>query len=161
MNSIGFILQTVQMYIRINMQVLNQYASFQSMEDGSPSGKIQLAMDGVMDNSKFAIAIAVGIFGILTLFVQIAIAQPESFDPLTPKNLVIWITLTVAYWVLIVMGLVSHAYHRMNTAMVENIKKSYQEYKEDMRNATKGNWIMTLAIKRFWLDKPTEKVNKE
>jgi hypothetical protein len=30
-----------------------------------------------------------------------------------------------------------------------------------MKSATKGNWIMTLAIKRFWLDKPTEKVNNE
>lgn len=132
------------------------------MEDGSLpriNEKMQLAMQGVMDNSNFAIAIAVGIFGFLALFVQIAVApKPLPF----PTYWVIWITLTVAYWVLIVLGMVAHAHHRMNVAIIETyIKEHYGDYKEDMKSATKGNWIMTLAVKRFWLDKPTEKVNKE
>jgi hypothetical protein len=130
------------------------------MEDSLPpriKEKMQLAQQGVMDNSNFAIAIAVGIFGVLTLFVQIA-----GHKPLFPIDLIIWITLTVSYWVLIVLGMVAHAHHRINVAIIETyIKGHYQQYKEDMKNATKGNWIMTLAIKRFWLDKPTEKVNKE
>ena len=45
------------------------------MVDGSSeriNEKIQFAMQGAMDNSNFAIAIAVGVFGVLTLFVQIA-----------------------------------------------------------------------------------------
>ena len=122
--------------------------------------KSSLQCKVVMDNSNFAIAIAVGIFGVLTLFVQIA--QPDSFNPYDAKSLIIWITLTVAYWVLIVLGLVAHAHHRMNVAIIETyIKDHYREYKEDMKSATKGNWIMTFAIKRFWLDKSTEKVNKE
>jgi hypothetical protein len=37
--------------------------------------KIQFAIQGVMDSSNFAIAIAVGIFGVLTLFMQIS--DPE------------------------------------------------------------------------------------
>jgi hypothetical protein len=130
------------------------------MEDDSPpriNEKMQLAQQGVMDNSNFAIAIAVGIFGVLTLFVQIS----EREWPF-PTVWVVWITLTVAYWVLIVLGMVAHAHHRMNVAIIETyIKKHYSDYKEDMISATKGNWIMTLAIKDFWLDKPTEKVNKE
>lgn len=64
------------------------------MVDGSSeriNEKIQLAMQGVMDNSNRAIAIAVRIFGVLTLLVQIA--QPNSFDPYDTKSLIIWITL--------------------------------------------------------------------
>ena len=58
--------------------------------------------------------------------------------------------------------LVAHAHHRMNVAIIETyFKDHYRDYKEEMKSATKGNWIMTLAIKRFWLDKPTEKVNNE
>ena len=119
------------------------------MEDGFPARineKIQLAMLVVMDNSNFAIAIVVGLFGVLTLFVQIS--EPEHGSRPFPISLVILITLTVAYWVLIVLGLVAHAYHRMNTAIIEPyIKEHYRDYKEDMKSATKGNWIMTLAIK--------------
>lgn len=134
------------------------------MEDGSPprmNEKIQLAMQGIMDNSNFVIAIAVGLFGVLTLFVQLAVPEHEPKSLPFSTSLLIWITLTVAYWALIVLGLVAHAYHRMNTAIIETyIKEHYRDYKEDMKSATKGNWIMTLVIKRFWLDKPTEKVNK-
>jgi hypothetical protein len=117
--------------------------------------KMQFAMQGVMDNPNFAIAIAIAVG---TLFVQIA----EHDSPYYAISWIIWITLTVAYWVLIVLGFVAHAHHRMNVAIIETyIKDHYLEYKEDMKSATKGNWIMTLAIKRFWLDKPTEKVNNE
>jgi hypothetical protein len=72
--------------------------------------KIQFAIQGVMDSSNFAIAIAVGIFGVLTLFIQLHEIE-SSLDPLT--SLIARITLSVAYWILILMGLVAHASNRM------------------------------------------------
>jgi Ca2+/H+ antiporter len=121
--------------------------------------KIQFAIQGVMDNSNFAIAIAVGIFGVLTLFVQIYEEELKLDDS---AKLVARITLSVAYWVLIAMGLVAHAHHRMYNAVIENyIRGDYPEYKEDLRRATKGSRIMSLAISRLWLNKTTERINKD
>ena len=70
------------------------------------------------------------------------------------------ITLSVAYWVLITMGLVAHAHHRMYNAVIENyIRSDYPDYKEDLQRAIKGNRIMSMAITRLWLDKTTERIN--
>jgi tetrahydromethanopterin S-methyltransferase subunit E len=109
--------------------------------------KIQFAIQGVMDSSNFAIAIAVGIFGVLTLFIQLHEIE-SSLDPLT--SLIARITLSVAYWILILMGLVAHASNRMYNAAIENyIDNHYSDYKEDLQNAMKGNrimsWLSTLC----------------
>jgi hypothetical protein len=117
------------------------------------SEKIQFAIQGVKDSSNFAIAIAVGIFGVLTLFMQI---HEEG----SSASWIARITLSVAYWILILMGLVAHASNRMYNAAIENyINNHYSDYKEDLRNAMKGNRIMSWTINLLWLNKTTERIN--
>jgi Ca2+/H+ antiporter len=121
--------------------------------------KMNFATQGVMDNSNFSIAIAVGIFAVLTLFIQIT--EPQlKWDILT-----IWIariTLSVAYWVLILMGLVAHAHHRMYNAVLENyIRNDYVDYQEDLRNVAKKNRIISWTVNFLWLNKTSERINRD
>lgn len=120
--------------------------------------KIQFAIQGVMDSSNFAIAIAVGIFGVLTLFIQIYDAESSM------GQVASWmarITLSVAYWILILMGLVAHASNRMYNAAIENyIDNHYSDYKEDLQNAMKENRIMSWTINLLWFNKTTKRINR-
>lgn len=119
--------------------------------------KIQFAIQGVMDSSNFAIAIAVGIFGVLTLFMQTSEANLDAIASWTAR-----IALSVAYWVLILMGLVSHASNRMYNAVIEKyIENHYSDYKEDLQRAMRGNRIMSWTINLLWLNKSSKRINRD
>jgi hypothetical protein len=114
--------------------------------------KMQFAIQGITDNSQIGIAIAVGIFGVLTLFVQINDKDTRSELDTNVYNL-IRIALGITYWVLIAIGLGAHANHRMYSAILGNyIKNEYTDYQEDVRNVTKKNRFISWALKISWLN---------
>jgi hypothetical protein len=122
--------------------------------------KMQFAIQGITDNSQIGIAIAVGIFGVLTLFVQINDKDTRSELDTNVYNL-IRIALGITYWVLIAIGLGAHANHRMYSAILENyIKNEYTDYQEDVRNVTKKNRFISWALKISWLNTTPETINK-
>jgi hypothetical protein len=121
--------------------------------------KMQFAIQGITDNSRFAIAIAVGIFGVLTLFTQV----PRTYSEQDEIFLFLArITLSVAYWVLILMGLVAHAHHRMYNALLENyIRRDYRVYEDDLKNIVKNNKFISFTVNFLWLNKTSEGINRD
>ena len=122
--------------------------------------KMHFAIQGITDNSQIGIAIAVGIFGVLTLFVQISDKDIRCQLDTNVYN-VSRIALAITYWALIAIGLGAHANHRMYSAVLENyIKNEYTDYQEDIRNVTKKNKFISWALKISWLNTTSETINK-
>ena len=46
------------------------------------------------------------------------------------------LVLTIAYWMLVILGLIARAHYRMNNAVIETyVKDHYTDYKDDMKKS--------------------------
>ena len=83
---------------------------------------INFAIQGMRENAQFAIAIAVGIFGILAIFVTLDTHKCMTPQDIFWKNALwtqpqwIWLTgivLSIAYWALVLFGIQSYVGRRI------------------------------------------------
>ena len=122
---------------------------------------INLAIQGMSENAQFSIAIAVGIFGILGIFVMInphdkdTTQDPFWKNALWTKPQWIWITgivLSIAYWALILFGIQSYIARRLfEGVMGKYLKKTNEEwYYDDIKEIAKENKLANLTFNIIW-----------
>ena len=96
--------------------------------------KINFATQGMSESTQFTIAVAVGIFGILALFLMIN--HHDKGLELTWGNsvwtkgwwgIVYGTTLSVAYWALVLFGFQSYLTRRLFEALIGYYQKSTHE----------------------------------
>ena len=122
---------------------------------------INFAIQGMGENAQFSIAIAVGIFGILAIFVSLDTHNVKSLqDPLWSKAL--WtqpqwirsagIVLSIAYWALVLFGMQSYVTRRLfEGVMGDYLKRMNEEwYYNDIKEIAKENKLANWMVKVIW-----------
>ena len=84
---------------------------------------INFAIQGMSENAQFSIAIAVGIFGILSIFVSLDIQNDDKTVQDSFWKNALWtqppwiqstgIVLSIAYWALVLFGMQSYVTRRL------------------------------------------------
>jgi hypothetical protein len=123
---------------------------------------INFATQGMSENAQFSIAIAVGIFGILAIFVSINDHGDETAQDLFLKN-ALWtksewirtagIVLSIAYWALILFGIQSYVTRRLYEGIIGDYLKKLNEewFDNDIREIAKENKLANWIVKNIWL----------
>jgi hypothetical protein len=123
---------------------------------------INFAIQGMSENAQFSLAIAVGIFGILVIFVTINPSTDiKTQDPFLKNAL--WeqqhpwvcstgIVLSIAYWALVLFGIQTYISRRLfEGVMGDYLKKMIEEqYYNDIREIAKENKLANLMFKVIW-----------
>jgi hypothetical protein len=120
-------------------------------EDQRRSGeKANLAIQAMADNAQVAVAVAIGIFGILAIFITInALDSPLTMD----TNLLIAavVILSIAYWGIVILGLTCYIFRRLFEGLMnEYTKTGYPEYENEIRQLARRNKLTNLLIKVLW-----------
>ena len=99
------------------------------------------------ENAQFSIAIAVGIFGILSIFVSLDIHNDDKAVPGSFWKNALWtqpqwvqstgIVLSIAYWALVLFGIQSYVTRRLFEGLMGNYLKRMN-----------GEWYLTI-LKRL------------
>ena len=112
--------------------------------------KANIAIQAMADNAQVTIAVAIGIFGILAIFITIN-GQSSSWTKdanLLPAAVVI---LSIAYWGIVILGLSSYIFRRLFEGLMnEYTKTGYPEYENEIRQIAKRNKLTHLLIKVLW-----------
>jgi hypothetical protein len=122
---------------------------------------INFAIQGMSENAQFSLAIAVGIFGILSIFVMINPNDDKEAEDIFGKNalwmqpLWIWstgIVLSIAYWALVLFGIQTYVSRRLfEGVMGDYLKKMNDEqYYNDISEISKENKLANLMFKIIW-----------
>lgn len=122
---------------------------------------INFAIQGMNENAQFAIAIAVGIFGILAIFVTLDTHKGMTPQDIFWKNALwtkpqwIWLTdivLSIAYWALVLFGIQSYVGRRIFEGLMGDYlkKKNQEEYFNDIGEIAKENKIANLFYNVIW-----------
>jgi hypothetical protein len=122
---------------------------------------INFAMQGMRENAQFSVAIAVGVFGILAIFVSLDshknMTAADSFwenalwtQPLWVKG--VGIILSIAYWALVLFGIQTYVSRRLfEGVMGDYLKRMNEEwYYNDIKEIAKENKFANLIFKKIW-----------
>jgi hypothetical protein len=113
------------------------------------SEKVNFAMQGMTDNAQVTIAVAVGIFGVLAIFVNITQSSVWTKDLITLTAALI--ILSIAYWALVVLGLSCYIFRRLFEGLLGGYTKIwYPEYESEIREIAKRNKLTHLVLKALW-----------
>jgi hypothetical protein len=121
---------------------------------------INFTIQGMSENAQFLLAIAVGIFGILGIFVTIN--PPNDIKTQDPLKNALWaqypwvwstgIVLSIAYWALILFGIQTYVSRRLfEGVMGDYLKKMNEEqYYNDIREIAKENKLANWMFNVIW-----------
>ena len=123
---------------------------------------INFAIQGMGENAQFSIAIAVGIFGILSIFATINNRDDEiSQDPFLKNALwtksiwirIVGIVLSIAYWALVLFGMQSYVTRLLYEGIMGDYQKKMNEewFDNDIREIAKENKLANWIVKNIWL----------
>jgi hypothetical protein len=122
---------------------------------------INYATQGMGENAQFSIAIAVGIFGILAIFVSLDTHNITAKDSLWENALwtqSLWIRgagiiLSMAYWALVLFGIQSYVARRLYEGIVGDYQKKMNEewFDNDIREIAKENKLANWIVNNVWL----------
>jgi hypothetical protein len=129
-----------------------------SDEKGSNIERINFAQQGMAENAQFAIAIAIGIFGILTMFlminhppdaenVELNLNFGNSFWTKGSWTMVEGIVLSAAYWALVLFGFQSYISRRLFEGLMGYYVKTMHE---DITGIAAENKLANWMVKRIW-----------
>lgn len=124
-------------------------------------GLIGHSIQAMSENAQFSIAIAVGIFGILAIFVSLDTHEGlESGDELLKKALwtqPIWIqttgiVLSIAYWLLVLFGAQSYLTRRLFEGVVGHYEKmmNVEWYYGDIKEIVDENRVIRWMVEKIW-----------
>jgi hypothetical protein len=100
------------------------------------------------------IAVAIGFFGILTIFITI---NGQSWTNNTNVLNAAKIILSIAYWGIVILGLSCYIFRRLFEGLMNEYTKSgYPEYENEIREIAKRNKLTNLLIKILWPTPTTE-----
>jgi hypothetical protein len=118
---------------------------------------INFATQGMNENAQFSVAIAVGVFGILAIFVSIHDHDNEDFWKNVlwmqhPSILIIGIVLSIAYWALVLFGIQSYVSRRLFEGTMGNYLKRMNEerYYNDIKEIAKENRLADWMVRKIW-----------
>jgi hypothetical protein len=122
---------------------------------------INFAMQGMGENSQFTVAIAIGVFGILAIFVSLDshknMTAEDSFWENALWTQPQWIKLTgivlsIAYWALVLFGIQTYVSRRLfEGVMGDYLKRMNEEwYYNDIKEIAKENKLANLIFKKIW-----------
>jgi hypothetical protein len=122
---------------------------------------INFAMQGMGENSQFTVAIAIGVFGILAIFVSLDshknMTAGDSLweNALWTQPLWIWsagIILSIAYWALVLFGIQTYVSRRLFEGIMGDYLKRMNEewYYNDIKEIAKENKLANLIFKKIW-----------
>ncbi len=113
--------------------------------------KINFAMQGSQESAQITIAIAVGVFGILTLFFMIH-EQVWTKSHWTMIYLLIYrIILSVAYWALVLFGFQSYLTRQLFEGLIGYYQKSaHEEWYDDIKKIAGENRLTDIMVKKIW-----------
>jgi hypothetical protein len=118
---------------------------------------INFATQGMSENAQFSITIAVGIFGILAIFVSIHDHDNDDFWKNTlwmqPLSVImIGIVLSIAYWALVLFGIQSYVSRRLfEGTMGDYLKKMNEEgYYNNIKEIAKENRLANWMVRKIW-----------
>ena len=111
-------------------------------------------MQGAADMSQVTVAVAIGLFGILAIFVTIkTMLGVGVFDDGWWWTKDLWrlataVTLSAAYLGLVLLGLVCYLWRRQFEAIFdEYLDIGYTKYQKDLRRVSKANWLTNTMIR--------------
>jgi uncharacterized membrane protein YdjX (TVP38/TMEM64 family) len=106
-------------------------------------------MQAMADNAQVAVAVAIGIFGILAIFITInGIDNLLTMD--TNLLFAAVVILSIAYWGIIILGLACYIFRRLFEGLMnEYTKTGYPEYENEIRQIAKRNKLTNL-LKVLW-----------
>jgi hypothetical protein len=119
---------------------------------------INFVIQGMSENAQFSLAIAVGIFGILSIFVMINPCDDKEAEDMLGKNALwmqpIWvwntgIVLSIAYWALVLFGIQIYISRRLFEGVMGNYLKKMNEekYYNDIKEVAKENKLANWKFK--------------
>lgn len=122
---------------------------------------INFATQGMSENAQFSVAIAVGIFGILGIFVTLDTHNNMKPQDIFWKNALwtqpqwIWLTgivLSIAYWALVLFGIQSYVTRRLFEGVTGDYlkKMNEEEYYNDIKEISKENKLANWMFKVIW-----------
>jgi hypothetical protein len=118
---------------------------------------INFATQGMSENAQFSIAIAVGIFGILAIFVSINDHHDQDMSKNAlwlqkPSIKAIGVVLSIAYWALVLFGMQSYVTRRLfEGVMGDYMKKMNEEwYYNDIKDIAKENKLANWMVRVIW-----------
>jgi hypothetical protein len=122
---------------------------------------INFAMQGMGENSQFTVAIAIGVFGILSIFVSLDTHKNMTVEDIFWNNALwtqpqwIWITaiiLSIAYWALVLFGIQTYISRRLFEGVMGNYLKKMNEewYYNDIKEIAKENKLANLIFRKIW-----------
>jgi hypothetical protein len=127
------------------------------------SEKINFAQQGATENAQFMIAITVGIFGILTMFlminhddtahkVNLGLKLQNGFLGKGLWAIAEGTILSIAYWALVLFGFQSYITRRMFEGLMGYyVNNMYPEwYDEDIKNIAKENKLAKWMVENIW-----------
>src|SRR5215208_429948 len=121
---------------------------------------INSAIQGMGENAQFSVAIAVGVFGILAIFVSLDTHKNMTAEDVFWKNALwtqpqwIWgtgIVLSIAYWTLVLFGIQTYVSRRLYEGIMgDYLKKMNEEwYYNDIKEIAKENKIANLIVRLY------------
>jgi hypothetical protein len=127
----------------------------------SISERVRLAQQGAAENAQFSIAIAVGIFAILTMFLMINhhsilnslddkeehLGLGNSFWNKGSWTFAEGTILSIAYWALVLFGLQSYISRRLFEGLIGYYVKDMYE---DITRIAAENKLANWMVKRIW-----------
>lgn len=118
---------------------------------------INFATQGMNENAQFSVTIAVGVFGILAIFVSIHDHDNEDFWKNAlwmqrPSILIIGIVLSIAYWALVLFGIQCYVSRRLFEGTMGNYLKRMNEerYYNDIKEIAKENRLADWMVRKIW-----------
>jgi hypothetical protein len=123
---------------------------------------INIAIQGMNENAQFSVAIAVGVFGILAIFVSLDthnnMTAKDSFWENALWTQPLWIRgagiiLSIAYWALVLFGIQTYVNRRLFEDLLGKYhKKMNGEWLDsDIKEIAKENKLANWIVRKIWL----------
>jgi hypothetical protein len=153
-------LYSVNQFLQSHLLVFHYMDSHDEQNRRKNTEKINFAIQGMAENAQFTIARAVGVFGILTLFVMINHHDMGQYQKLKWGNSVwtkgLWTAiygtiLSIAYWALILFRFNSYITRRLFEALAGYYQKTtHEEWHDDVKRIAGENKLTNVMVEKIW-----------
>lgn len=117
---------------------------------------LEIGLQGMTDHSQIAVAVAIGIFGILAVLAALKTVGHDNEFWFFVANVI----LTIAYIGLVLLGVVSMAHHRVYSLVVSAyMKEKHGGFEDKLKSYAKDNWFSRISLRYLCDSKKTNKIS--